>query len=283
MARAAAASSLEAAAREYYNGYESYLFFKDLDNNFEEKKEEIRASLSAIAKKYIVRERLTVAITSDGAKGLEKELIASIGNGEGVAPERRISTLPVTKEGIAVPCDIGFAAMAYNMYEVGSAPNGSFDVARVLVGYEYLWTRIRVKGGAYGAGMSAGISGTLGFYSYRDPNPAASIEAIRGVADFLREFAASGADITKYIIGALGDVSAIKTPRMRGSGATQRYLRGITYEDDCALRESMLSTDAAELVRIAGVIEACVDSAAICLVGARNLLDMAKPDRILTL
>ncbi|MBO5879980.1 MAG: hypothetical protein J6Q68_05455, partial [Clostridia bacterium] len=123
---------------------------------------------------------------------------------------------------------------------------------------------------------------TLGFYTYRDPNPAASLDAIRDTAKFLREFAKSGADITKYIIGAVGDANPIRTPRMRGAGATQRYLRGISYADECAMRESMLATDEKELNFIADVIEKCVDSAAVCVVGAKGLLESAGVDRIMT-
>ena len=281
MARAAAASGIEAAAREYYNGYEAYLFFKKMTREFDKMGGEIKNSIASLVRRIAVRERLTVAITSNGGEGLERCLVSAVGHGEGAAPVCNISPIPISSEGIAIPADIGFGAVAYNVYEAGDAPRGSFDVARVLIGYEYLWGEIRVKGGAYGAGMSAGISGTLGFYSYRDPNPAASVNAIRRTADFLREFAKSGADITKYVIGAVGDVNPIKTPRMRGAGATQRYLRGISYEDECALRESMLKTDAKELDSIADVIERCLASAAVCIVGARGLLDGAELDKIM--
>lgn len=283
LARAAAASGIESAAREYYNGYEAYLFFKELDGNFDKKKDEIKNALASFVLKYAVRERLTVAITSANRSGLAGELISAVNCGDKAIHVCNISPIPVSREGISIPADIGFGAMAYNMYEVGDEPSGSFDVARVLVGYEYLWTNIRVKGGAYGAGMSAGISGTLGFYSYRDPNPAASVEVMAKTAEFLRAFAKTGADITKYVIGAIGDANPIKTSRMRGMGATQRYLRGISYDDECALRESMLSTDAAELCRIADVIEKCVSRAAVCVVGAKNLLDAAELKNIMTI
>ena len=283
MGRCAAASGIESAAREYYNGYEAYLFFKEMDKNFDDRKEEIKEKLSSILRRYTVRERLTVAITSQNAQGLENELIGLVKSGNKTKPVCNISTIPLAHEGIAIPADIGFAAMAYNVYAIAESPRGSFDVARVLIGYEYLWSKIRVNGGAYGAGMSAGISGTLGFYTYRDPNPAASIATIREVAKFLRAFAETGHDITKYIIGAIGDSSQIKTPRMRGSLATQRHLRGISYEDECALRESMLTTDMDELISIANVIEKCISSAAVCIVGAKGLLDDAELDNVLSI
>ena len=40
--------------------------------------------------------------------------------------------------------------------------------ARIL-SYDYLWSEVRVKGGAYGAGFQTTRAGVCRFYSYRDP------------------------------------------------------------------------------------------------------------------
>ena len=121
--------------------------------------------------------------------------------------------------------------------------------------------------------MLAGISGTLGFYSYRDPTPARTLGCYTEVAEFLRSFAREGRDITKYIIGAVGDADPVRTPRLRGSMCTVRYLRGISYEQSCEIRRKMLATDADELVRIADIIEKCVARGAVCVVGGKEKLD----------
>ena len=281
MGRATASCSVESACREYYNGYESYLVFKSLDKNFEAEKENIKAKLRAIMDKYVVRERLTVGITADGCDDLAEKLIGCIKNGEKAAPVCKISPIPVRREGIAIPARVSFAAMAANTLSDGVRPDGAFDVARAIVGYEYLWGEVRVKGGAYGAGMSAGISGNLGFYSYRDPNPKRTLDVFLSTPDFLSELARSGADITKYIIGAVGEAEALKTPRMRGSLATTRLLRGISYEENCRLRKSLLSMDNDRLLEIAEIMKKAADKSAVCVVGPRSELEKMGLDEIL--
>lgn len=273
LGRAAAATSVEAAAREYYSGYEAYVRLKQMDAEFDVICEELSASLRAIAEKYITRQRLTVSITGKVDDTLVRELIGIAKNGDKVTPVCNITTIPKRKEGILIPAQVAFAVTSYNIAELGETPTGSLDVTRTLVGFEYLWGAIRVRGGAYGAGMLAGISGTLGFYSYRDPTPARTLGCYTEVAEFLRSFAREGRDITKYIIGAVGDADPVRTPRLRGSMCTVRYLRGISYEQSCEIRRKMLATDADELVRIADIIEKCVARGAVCVVGGKEKLD----------
>ena len=273
LGRAAAASSVEAAAREYYSGYESYIRLKRIDSDFDTVRESLVASLSEIAKRYVTRQRLTVSITGSADDAFVRELISIAENGKKVAPVCNIPTIPKRKEGILIPAQVAFAVTSYNVSKLGERPAGSFDVVRTLVGFEYLWGAIRVRGGAYGAGMLAGISGTIGFYSYRDPSPARTLECYTEVAEFLRSFAREGRDVTKYIIGAIGDADPVRTPRLRGSTCTMRYLRGISYEDSCAIRRKLLSTDADEIARIADIIEKCVSEGAVCVVGGKEKLD----------
>ena len=281
MGRATASCGVESAVREYYNGYESYLIFKSLDKNFESEKENIRTKLRAMIDKYITASRLTVGITADGCEDLAQKLIASFKKGVKVAPVCKIKPIPVRREGIAIPARVSFAAMASNVLAEGVRLDGAFDVVRAIVGYEYLWGEVRVKGGAYGAGMSAGISGNLGFYSYRDPNPKRTLEVFNSTPEFVREFARSGEDITRYIIGAVGEAEAIKTPRMRGSVATVRLLRGISYEESCKIRKSLLSVDSGRLIEIADIIEKSAERSGVCVVGPRSEITALGLDEIL--
>ncbi len=281
MGRVSAASSVEGACREYYNGYESYLVFKELDSRFDDKFTEIKERLYRISEKYLTRERLTVSITGSCEDGYIEKLVSVFKKGDKSVPVCKISPIKKRREGILIPARVSFAAAAGNLFEIGEVPDGSYDVVRSLVGYEYLWSEVRVKGGAYGAGMSAGISGNVGFYSYRDPNPRRTLDAFCGVPDFIREFAESGSDITKYIIGAVGDSEPQRTPRMAGAGAAVRYLRGISYDKECELRESMLGVNKAELLKIADSVETAVGGGAVCIVGPREALEYLELDEIL--
>lgn len=280
LGRASAATSVEAAVREYHSGYEAHVLIKELDADFDNLKEDIKARFSRLLSVSVCRERLTVSLTGEVDESLAERL-ASVADGGGeVASVCKIQPLPFKKEGILIPAQIAFSALSYNLCLLGEEPTGSFDVVRQIVGYEYLWGEIRVKGGAYGAGMVAGISGNIGFYSYRDPTPERSIRAYRQIPDFLRKFAEEG-DVAKYVIGAVGDSEPIRTPRMTASLATVRYLRGISYERRLAIRRALLNTDKDELLRIADILEKCISGAAVTIVGGKDKLEGAQLDVIL--
>ena len=272
LGRACAKVSVEAAVREYYSGYESHIAIKDIDRNFDAEWENIRAQLSALSARFFVRPRLLVSVAGCRDEGFLENLVKIAPSGEKVAPVCKIQPLPMRSEGILIPAQVAFAASAYNVILLGEEPIGSFDVVRALVGYEYLWGAVRVRGGAYGAGMVAGISGNLSFYSYRDPTPKRTLACFSSVAEFLRSFAKGGGDISKYIIGAIGESEPIRTPRMRASLATVKYLRGIDYSRTQRNRDSILSTDGEEILRIAEIVNKCTSRAAICVVGGKEKL-----------
>ena len=283
VSRASAAVSVESAVREYYCGYEAYLRLKALDESFGDRIADLKSQLYAFVDKYIDRGRLTVSISGPCDDEYAESLAAVAKNGPKVAPVCRISTLKKRREGIAIPAQVAFASAASSLYAIGEEPVGSLDVVRKLAGLEFLWSRIRVRGGAYGAGMGAALNGNVTFYSYRDPSPASSLITYGEVADFIREFVKGGGDITKYVIGAAGDSDPIKTPRTRGSACTMRYLRGRDHEDAMRIRAQLLSTDTQELLRLADVLESVMRDAAVCVVGSMEKLEALELDEILTI
>ena len=273
LGRASAQVGVEAAVREYYSGYEAHVAIKAMDKDFDSRWDDIRRGLESIARRFVTRERMLVGVAGCDDRDFLECLIKSAPEGEKVAPVCNIKPLPMRREGIVIPAQVAFASACYNLSMIGEEPTGSFDVVRALAGYEYLWGAIRVRGGAYGAGMVAGISGNIGFYSYRDPTPKRTLDCFGEVAEFLRSFANEGGDVSKYIIGAIGDSEPIRTPRMRASLATVRYLRGIDNERNQRNRDSILSTDKDEILRIADLIEKCMSSPAVCVVGGKEKID----------
>ncbi len=272
--RAAAYTSSEAALREYYSGYEAHLKIKALDSAFDESFSELAARLTDLTKRIFTKQRLTLSVTSSSADNeFTDAIINIIADGKEFNPELKIKPLGIRREGILIPAQIAYAGMALNLNSIGEALNGSLNVTRSLLSYSYLWNTVRVQGGAYGVGLIVRNSTDVGFYSYRDPSPKRTVECYRGSSSFLREFAESGEDITKFIIGAVGDASPLTSPKLKGTLAAARYLRGIDYERECRTRREMLATDKAELLRIADLIDAVTECNAVCIVGGKEQLD----------
>ena len=271
--RASAYTDTESAIQEYYSGYEAHVSIKSLEKNFDSEFDALAKRLASLAKRIFTRERLTVSITGVRDDGFIKKAIGSVPNGEAYESVCTILPLGIRREGIVIPAQASYAELCANLYELGEKPTGSINVARSLLSYGYLWGAVRVQGGAYGVGLIARNNGNIGFYSYRDPTPARTLGCYKECSAFLREFARSGEDITKFIIGAVGDASPLTTPKLKGTLATTRYLRGITYEDECLIRREMLETDAEELLRIADILDKVCKKEAICVVAGKDKLD----------
>jgi Zn-dependent M16 (insulinase) family peptidase len=114
--------------------------------------------------------------------------------------------------------------------------------------------------------------GHVGFYSYRDPSPERTLGCFKKSPEFLRDFAKSGEDVTKFIIGAVGDASPLTTPKLKGTLGLMQYLRGESYEDRQKIREQMLNTSPDDLLKIAEVIDGVCKTNAICVVGGKDKL-----------
>ena len=104
-------------------------------------------------------------------------------------------------EGFKTSGQVQYVCRAGNFMKKGLPYRGALKVLNVMMGYEYLWTNIRVKGGAYGCMCGFGRTGDCYFVSYRDPNLGQTIEVYENAADFIENYDAGERTMTQYIIG----------------------------------------------------------------------------------
>lgn len=284
LTRCAAMITAEGAFCERTDGYEAYSVLKEWDKNFDKCKEKLSKTLADIAKRVFTRERLTVSLTSDDGKEFEREIISRVSISGEKVPACDIVPLRKERVGIAIPAQIAFALEGSNLRTLGVPFDGAGQVARNILNYEYLWNVVRVQGGAYGVGLilRAGSRDAM-LYSYRDPSPARTLGCYAKGADFLREFAASGRALTKYIIGAVGVTDPLLSPRAAGELSTTKELTGRTYEDDCRLRRELIECRPEDILSFADTLDRMINDGAVCVVGAKEKLVTCELDRILEL
>ena len=147
--------------------------------------------------------------------------------------------------------------------------NGSaFVIAPYLRG-TYLWDKIRVQGGAYGGFcVFDQHSGVFNYLSYRDPNLDQTLAAYDQAAAFLRGLELSEAELTKAIIGAIGEVDAYQLPDAKGFTSLARYLLGITDAERQRLRDEILSTSPADFRAFGAALEAAQPASAVVVLGS---------------
>ena len=271
--RAASYISSVAAVQEYFSGYEAHKSIKSLERDFDSLYPALSEKISKLAERIFTKKRLLISYTGTPDCEFISQIIDAMPDGEKFISEAKIAPLGLRREGIAIPAQASYAELVGNLFLEGEELSGSFNVVRSLVSYGYLWGAIRVQGGAYGTGLIVRNTGNIGFYSYRDPSPERSIQCYKETGKFLREFAKSGEDITKFIIGAIGEVSPLANSKLKGTLATSRYLRGKTVEDERRVRAEMLATDGNELMRLADVIDKISASGAVCIVAGKDKLE----------
>ena len=283
--RASAMQFTDAAVLEYYSGYEAHKSYKMLYKNFASEFSALVERLTAFIAKYLVRERLTVSLAEDSGNDGES-FMRSISElfperNKKCEPECAVKRLKKQREGIKIPAKVAFSSLVVNT-EPGSVTElGRATVASHLISFEYLWSEIRVKGGAYGAGMSSLRTGQTSFYSYRDPTPKRSIEKMKAAPEFLFAALEGSAEIEKYIIGAIGETSPYLTPRARASIGAQRHLSRLTDEMRLEMRKEILSSNKEILSRYAEKLAEAMKNAAYCIVAPKDRLSECELDTIL--
>ncbi len=154
-----------------------------------------------------------------------------------------------------------------NFMNAGYKYSGAFSVLHTIMGYDYLWINVRVKGGAYGCPSSFSKTGDVSMTSYRDPKLKETLDIFDGAAAYIRSFDCDDRDMLKYIIGTLSGMDAPLTPSMRCLRGLAGVLQGVTYEELQRVRDEVLSCTVEDIRALGEPIDAAMKQNHICVVG----------------
>lgn len=260
-----------AAVSEQISGIPQYRLLEELDGNFENRKEELKSNLKALAKCIFRQENLLVDYTGtkEGLAGMEeqienlkKSLFTEAVEGEPFKP-----VLSVKNEGFMTAGQIQYVCRAGNFINKGLPYTGALKVLKVMMGYEYLWNQVRVKGGAYGCMSSFFKNGDAYFVSYRDPNLEKTVEVYEKAADYIKNYDADERTVTQFIIGAVSELDTPMTPAVKGSYSLGGYLTNLSMERVQKERDELLATTAETLKGLYRYVEAFMSEECLCVVG----------------
>jgi hypothetical protein len=153
---------------------------------------------------------------------------------------------------------------------------GALRVLKVILGYDYLWINVRVKGGAYGCMCNFGKSGDSYLVSYRDPNLKKTVEVFEKTSDYVKNFDADERTMTKYIIGAIGDMDVPMTPAVKGSRSSGAYLSNLDFAEVQKERDELLGCTKEDIQALAGLVDAIINEDAVCVVGNSQSIEENK-------
>ena len=275
--RAMSYFSRTAAAR---NSIDIYRVVADMEEHFEERKEALIAKLSTLTKVIFTNERLLVGITCTGEQYQNvishvEELKTRLFAGEAVGEQKPI-VFEQKNEGFMDASQVQYVARAGNYRAHGYEYHGALRILKVILGYDYLWNNVRVKGGAYGCMNGFLRNGDTYFVSYRDPNLSKTNEVYDGIPAYLENFTADEHEMTKYIIGTISDMDTPMNPFAKGERSMTAYLQGLSFEALQKERDEVIGATDADIRALKDMIAAVLSEQNLCVVGSEETLQREK-------
>ena len=184
-------------------------------------------------------------------------------------------TCKIENEGFKTSSKVQYVARAGNFIDANLEYKGTLQILRVILGYDYLWQNVRVKGGAYGCMNGFNRIGEGFFVSYRDPNLRKTNEIYEEIVDYVRSFAASERDMDKYIIGTISSIDQPLTPMAKGERSLNLYLNNVNEEMIKSERQQILSATPNDIQELTEIVRAVLDAKQFCVIGNENEIDEA--------
>jgi len=262
--------------REMTEGLEYYWFISDLNKNSDDRADEIKTKLQQAASMLFTKENL-VAATTCSKKDLDRfneGFTKFLGN----LPSCEVNLYPwifnpeKRNEGIGTASDVQYVIEGYDFKKLGYEWNGKMRVLSHILSTDWLQSRIRVIGGAYGGYSSVSPDGSFTFNSYRDPNLRETLDNYRSTTEYLQNFDADEKNMTRYIIGTIARIDQPMTPSQKGSRAFSDFFTKRKPEDLQKDRDDILTTTSSDIRGFSEMIRKILDQNTICVYGNAEMI-----------
>jgi hypothetical protein len=243
----------------------------------------VEAALVRIRDTLFNRGRMVINVTADSSlwERARPEIEAFLGrlpDADYPVADWSIDYRP-RSEGLIIPAQVNYVGKGANLRALGFELSGAANVAIKFLNTTYLWDKVRVQGGAYGGSSRFDLtSGNFSFLSYRDPNLLKTIDAYDGASKALHAPVGEN-DLTRSIIGVIGDVDGYEFPDAKGYSSMWRFLTGTTDEIRQKRRDEILGTTQADFKQLAEAIDAIARHGHVVVLGGEAAISGANEKR----
>jgi Zn-dependent M16 (insulinase) family peptidase len=267
-------------AAEQMGGISHLFFLRDLARAIDERWPSVLADLEEVRRTLVNRNSMLVNVTLDekgwtGFKAQVEELLGALP----AFPSKKEPWTPglqADHEGLTIAAQVNYVGKGVNLYDKGYRFHGSAHVISRHLRNAWLWEKVRVQGGAYGAFSSFDrLSGVLTFVSYRDPNLVKTLQTFDESARFLKNIELSEDEMTKAIIGTIGDIDQYHLPDAKGYLSLVRHLSGETDEDRQKIREEVLVSAVDDFRSFGEVLEGAIPEGLVKVLGSEQAIEAA--------
>ncbi len=151
-----------------------------------------------------------------------------------------------------IESNVNFCAASYKAVLESDPDAAVYSVLGKYLQDEYLHSKIREKGGAYGSGATYSPSGeSFKFFSYRDPRLSGTIYDFRESINFFLDSKHNPKRLEESILGVIRNLDGSRRPVAEASRSFNCILNGKTDDDLKEFRENALNTDFNRLKKVA--------------------------------
>lgn len=271
-------------AAEQMRGISYLLFLRQLIRDVEDHWPDVLSRLQEVHRILINRNAMLLNITLDGEamRAFQKEVHLFLE----ILPAFPVQIMEYHPEqypafeGMTIPSQVNYVGKGVNLFHLGYRFQGTSRVITRYLRNAWLWERVRMQGGAYGAFcLFDRLSGALTFVSYRDPNLAKTLSVFDQSAAFLRELELSDDELTKSIIGAIGDMDKHMLPDAKGYTSMLYHLTGETDDDRQRMREEVLNTSLSDFRAFGETLESMREEGLVKVLGSKSAIEEAMKER----
>lgn len=253
-----------------------YEFITNANNNFDNLADEIILNLENVKEYAFNQEGCIVSFTGDTVDYntfIENFNSFSTNLSSKVFAEQKYNfDYSVKNEAFVIPSKVQYVVKAGDYKKAGYEKSGKLEVLKNVITNEYIWSEVRLKGGAYGGDFSINDSSLI-FSSYRDPNLKETLNIYDGVVSFLKNFNSTDREMKNYIIGAINEIDPLMGPISKANEADEYYIRGITEKDIIKYYKEILSTTAEDIRNYADMLEKVLKQNNISAAGREEKID----------
>ena len=260
---------------ELFSGVSQLLFLRELEGRVKSDWPEVLGQLQELYSSVIQGRGAVINITSDDG------VIADFRKEAALLME----SLPVRNPGrqprgvfpggnslLSIPAQVNYVGRGADLYAGGYTFHGSSLVISRFLRTAWLWEKVRVQGGAYGAFSPFNrFTGAIAFVSYRDPNCAETLNVYGQTGQYLKNLDLSAEDLEKAIVGAIGDIDAYMLPDEKGLVSMKRHLTGVDAVQRQRLRREVLGTTEKHFREFGELLERTVPAGVTVVLGPEEL------------
>ncbi|WBW99126.1 insulinase family protein [Oceanirhabdus sp. W0125-5] len=227
-------SDAEAYSKDanYYGYYELLV---DLNKNFDTKFDEMVATLKEVSNTLFIKNNLVVSATLEEKhydlfeKNITK-ILENLDTLDASEQKYKFNNVAPANTGYTFGSQVNYISQAFNINELGYKLDASPELLTTIVN-SFLWQKMRVEGGAYGAYLWLYDSGNVAIFTYRDPRVAGSFEDLEILPIYLSNIELPEAQLEQFKISALAGYYTPSSVFEKASAADSRYFLNINEKD----------------------------------------------------